>query len=205
ADCEFAAWATMEPLPTELWPADTHIELAFVHRVIGLPATTFGCRSPDISRAISTVASTVGVCACAVYEGDGDQEMRCLALVFANYLASIRMSDGCIVTAIAPGGSLLPNRVVIPHLVGIRHDSGIRDAVIWEWASPTVLAQWTEGRAFDPRFWRERIDNLIMLRRAIRRGEPLAARHAELLRQLTGRYLSFKFVAQHESLVLEAI
>jgi len=205
ADCGFAALATMAAPLTEMWLASAGVEPASVRRIPDLSAVFFACRSRASARTIGAVASTVGVRACAIYHCDADQETRSLALLFADHLASVRMSDSCVVTALAPHVPLLPNRVVIPHLVGIREDPGIRDAVIWEWAAPAVLAQWTEGRAFDPHPWQERTDHLMRLRRVIRRGEPLAARHAELLRQLAGRYLSFKFVAQHESLVLAAI
>jgi len=205
ADCGFAALARIEAPPTETPAASGEVEPAFVRKIEALAATIFAWRGRATAHAIGAVVASAGVRACAVFAGAADQEARCRALLFADHLASLRMSRSPIVTALAPDPALLPDRVVIPHLVGVRDGFGIGDAVVWEWAPPAVLTQWSGGRAFDPAPWRERTEHLLGLRRAIRGGDPLAAHHPELLRRLTGRYLSFKFVAQHEALVLAAI
>lgn len=168
-------------------------------------ATLITGDSGDLSSTIKAISSMAGVSVCAVYHDRTGSDLRRLILVFGHYLATIRGAGTFVITVDTPRAPVLEDRIVIPHFVGVRQGLLIQDAVVWEWAAPALLAQWTGDRAFDTHAWQTRVDGLIALRRVFREGGLAPTRHRALLLALRGRYLSFKFVAQHQALVLKAL
>jgi hypothetical protein len=146
----------------------------------------------------------------AAYLTTSRQERRGLIVRFGHHLATVRGADrhpdATVVlvadTAELPEGG---NLVAIPHLVASTTETGIKDAVVWEWASPAILDAWRPGRCFDLATWQTRVGRLVRLKGALRRGAVDPVRHDELLGRLEGRYLSFRFVVENEELVAAAI
>lgn len=104
-----------------------------------------------------------------------------------------------------------PGVVRIPHLITIegdgatpppdrRHGNAGTDVVVWELTPLAVAQDWLGGPLPDLAFFEARLDALLRLRGAARRGQlPAAAVAAGLAERLRDRDLSIRLVYEHAS------
>lgn len=96
--------------------------------------------------------------------------------------------------------------IAFPHLVVVADAMWVTDRILWEAMEPAVLERLVGRASFDLEYWRKRLGSLITLKAALREGSVRAATSPamrSLCRALTDRYLSFRFVLQHEDLLRE--
>lgn len=92
--------------------------------------------------------------------------------------------------------------VALPHLVVVLDGESLRDAILWEALEPTLLERLTGRADFDLGYWRDRLDRLLAVKSSLReRGGDTERGFSQLVDALSGRYLSFRFVLQHEGLM----
>lgn len=91
--------------------------------------------------------------------------------------------------------------VRIPHLVTAAYPGGVTDVVVWELAPIDVAQRWLGGPLPDLAFFESRLETLLRLRTAARRGQlPSTAVTAGLADLLPDRDLSIRHVYEHPEL-----
>lgn len=150
-----------------------------------------------------TLLGQRGVMAAAVSTARTDPRRVGLALEVAIDLATRRVDGPAAGACLTSWSMPVPpdGAVRIPHLVTIGHGGGTTDAVVWELA-PAALAQaWLGGTLPDLPYFEARLDMLLRLRGAARRGQlPGTAVSAGLAELLPDRDLSIRQVYAHPDL-----
>jgi hypothetical protein len=119
-----------------------------------------------------------------------------LALELAVDLTAARHNGACLTSWAPPGPP--PGVVRIPHLVTIQRDGVITDTVVWELAPLAVAQHWLGGPLPDQAFFESRLEALLRLRGAARRGQlPATAVAAGLTELIPDRDLSIRVVYEH--------
>lgn len=153
---------------------------------------------------LAALRDTPGVDAIAL---DGPHAPSALALAFAAHLRAIRppwlVDSGPFVTAPRPGQSrVVEGLVPVLHFVTLHTDGGLVDTPVWEWITPSGAVTWFGGPLPDIGDLHARLDGLVALRRAARRGQlPATPDGDDLGGLLGGRYFSGRFVLEHHQLV----
>jgi hypothetical protein len=137
-----------------------------------------------------------GVQAITLTPAKSDPRRVRLALELAVDLTAARSNGACL-TSWAPPAR--PSGVVrIPHLVTVQRDGAVTDTVVWELAPVAVAQHWLGGPLPDQAFFEARLEGLLRLRGAARRGQlPATAVAAGLTELIPDRDLSIRVVYQH--------
>jgi hypothetical protein len=144
-----------------------------------------------------------GVQAAALATGRPDPRRVRLALEVAIDLAARReggpAAGACLTSWSLPAP---PAGVVrIPHLITIGYSGGATDTVVWELAPTGLARSWLGGPLPDLSYFEARLDALLRLRGAARRGQlPGTAVSAGLAELLPDRDLSIRQVYGHPDL-----
>jgi hypothetical protein len=134
-----------------------------------------------------------------------------IALAFAEHLDAVRRSrgqpsSGCVTAWTAP--EVGAGRVRLPHLVTVRETPDrLRDAVVWEAMELDRARDWLGGELPDQRFFEDRLEALLELRRRARVGAlpgTSAGRRLEALLE-GGRKLSILLVYRNAELFRELL
>jgi hypothetical protein len=137
-----------------------------------------------------------GVRALTLTPAKSDPRRVRLALELAVDLTAARHNGACLTSWAPPGPP--PGVVRIPHLVTIQRDGVITDTVVWELAPLAVAQHWLGGPLPDQAFFESRLEALLRLRGAARRGQlPATAVAAGLTELIPDRDLSIRVVYEH--------
>jgi hypothetical protein len=137
-----------------------------------------------------------GVRAVTLTPAKSDPRRVRLALELAAELAAARSNGACLTSWAAPAPP--PGVVRIPHLVTVQRDGAVTETVVWELAPVAVAQHWLGGPLPDQLFFETRLDALLRLRGAARRGQlPATAVAAGLAELIPDRDLSIRVVYEH--------
>ncbi len=144
-----------------------------------------------------------GVRAAVLSSARSDPRRVGLALDVALYLTGDREDTAaagpCLTSWTPPEPPV--DSVRIPHLVTAAYPGGVTDVVVWELAPIDVAQRWLGGPLPDQAFFESRLETLLRLRSAARRGQlPSTAVAAGLADLLPDRDLSIRHVYEHPEL-----